>query len=191
MNRFLSVFFVLAFGLTLMLCNCKNIGKEEKVKVEDKNNIELFNFIFQPSLNENTELIINFNKKYLSFKSIYPISPEPEPYIDINGEINNLPIQKPLKPFLIILNKDELNKLESILNNLKEDDFHAIESLNIDGISYNFSITKSNNDFKVGYIKAENSKLQRELVSEISRLLSTNNPFKENEKIISYYLKFQ
>lgn len=125
--------------------------------------------------------MIDFEKKYLTFKTIYPFILEPQPY----GE--NIIEEKQPKPYYSTLTETQLIELSKTLRNLKEVDFQRIEGTYIDGISYNFSILTSHKDFKVGYIAYNTTENQRKLIEEILKLLEETNKFTENNSVIAYY----
>lgn len=151
---------------------------------------ELLIFQFQPSLKENTEVIINFEKKHLIFRTIYPFLPEPpppprkdgtnEPFIETN---------KHLRSYSLKLQDEDLNDLKMIIRKISKKDLERIEGKYIDGTSYNFSILFSNKNLENGFIAQEKTKNQKELVLEILNILEKTNPFEENKSIISYYYK--
>ena len=153
-------------------------------------NPELLVFQFQPSLKENTEVIINFEKKYLVFRNIYPFLPEPPPPPRKNG-INEpfIEANKPLQSYSVKLQDEDLRDLKIIIRKISKKDLERIEGNYIDGTSYNFSILFSNRNLENGFIAQEKTKNQKELVVGILNILQKTNPFKENESIISYYYK--
>ena len=189
MNNKISTFFLIIF---LFLISCK---KNDRKEIE-KNKIETWNkriqskpqflsFIFQPSLNENVEVNINFEKRYLTFKTIYPFISVPEP---TKSREKNIEI-KPSKPYYSELNEKQLKELTKILSEFKIEDYKPIEGTYIDGISYNFSILNSNKLFKVGNIANDATENQQKLILQILKLIENTNKFEENKTIINYYYK--
>jgi len=163
----------------------------ENIDKKKATSLELLVFQFQPSLEENTEVIINFEKKYLIFRSVYSYFPEPPPppsmrQKDIEEFIDK---RKPIKPYFVNLSNKELKYLENILNLLSDKDYKRIESPNIDGTSYNFSTFYSNKNLKNGFIAQDKTENQRKLVLEILNILQKTNTFEENKSLISYYYK--
>ncbi|MCU7619218.1 hypothetical protein NZ698_18725 [Chryseobacterium sp. PBS4-4] len=152
---------------------------------------ELLVFQFQPSLNENTEVIISFEKKYLIFRSIYSYFPEPPPPPSMKRNDNEefIDRRKPVKPYYANLSNEEVKYLENILNILSDRDYKRLESPNIDGMSYNFSTLYSNKNLKNGFIAQDKTDNQRKLVLEILNILQKTNNFEENKSLISYYYK--
>ncbi len=181
---------ILTLSIFLLLTNISCARKEEKAiklqQIETWNERtqpkpKLLTFIFQPSLNENSEIVIDFEKKYFTFKTIYPFQQEPKP----RGE--NFVEEKPPKPYYSTLSKTQLDELAKILTELKDVDFQKIEGTYTDGISYNFSILTSDNNFKVGYIADDTTENQKKLVEEVLNLLEETNKFPENYPAIGYY----
>lgn len=151
---------------------------------------ELLIFQFQPTLKENTEVMINFEKKHLIFRTIYPFLPEPPPPPRKDG--TNKPFiesNKPLQSYSIKLQDEDLKDLKMIIRKILEKDFERIDGNYIDGTSYNFSILFSNNNLENGFIAQEKTENQKKLVLEILNILEKSNPFEENKSIISYYYK--
>ncbi len=152
----------------------------------------LFSIIFQPSLKENCEVIIDFEKKYLIFKNIYLHIPEPLPPPNKNGDtaINYNVRQQPIKPFFTTLNDNDIKEVKMILSRLNESDYRRFEDLQIDGTSYNFSILFSDNQFKNGFIASEKTENQANLISKILELLNSKNSYEENKQILQYYQNY-
>ncbi|MCX8531942.1 hypothetical protein [Chryseobacterium luquanense] len=157
------------------------------VVLNKKSYPELLVFHFQPSLKENTEVIINFDKKYLIFKSMYPHSAEPPPPMRRKDYEKFIDKRKPLKPYFTNLSDKELKNLNILINSFFDEDYQRIEELNIDGISYNFSILFSNKDLKNGFISNDKTENQEKLVKEIISLLHKTNKYEENKPTLQYY----
>ena len=155
----------------------------------NENSISLLTFIFQPSLNENCEVVVDFEQKILIFKSIYPerlIESRPKNYNKINEFYNSANT----KPFVAELSENQIENLTSILKNFREEDFKRIEQNYIDGISYNFSLIYSNNTIRTGNIASDKTTKQLELVNMVLHLVSETNEHPENTKILRYYYDF-
>ena len=166
------------------------IKSQTKSLVIGNNNPEMLTFIIQPSLNENVEVIINFEKNYLFFRNIYPFSPEPPPPTKKDGTHEEfVETRKSLKPYFAKLQNEDLRDLKMIIDKISAKDFERIEGTYIDGTSYNFSILYSGNNLKNGFIANEKTENQKELVLEILNLLQKTNTFEENQSILSYYFK--
>lgn len=191
MKKFLFLILLIIFS-----CNEKDKiveNKTENLSFENskENNPELLTFMFQPSLKENTEVILNFDKKYLTFRDIYPFIQEPPPPPNLKGESNSQYVfRKPIHPFVVNLTNEELSPIKSALSNLSNIDYQRIEGTEIDGTSYAFSILFSNQDFKVGFIANLKSDEQRKLINEILNLIKKKNNFSENEVILDYYSRY-
>jgi len=191
MKRIFIIFGVSIFILLGFFVAKNDIYKKnnEKIKAERWNqqnsrnltdkNPELLTFIFQPALNHNTEVVLNFEKNYLTFKNIYPFNPEPPPPPKMNGEIINYSVEKPLRPFFVTLTSEEKTVIKNIVNKLSETDYNGIAGPYIDGTSYNFSIVFGRK-FKVGYISSEKTLNQSILIEEILNLLDKKNQYEEN-----------
>lgn len=151
---------------------------------------ELLVFHFQPSLKENTEVIINFEKKYFVFRTIYPDIQEPPPPPRKGGNNEQfIETNKHLQSYSVKLQDEDLKDLKMIISKISKKDLERMESSYIDGTSYNFSILFSNKNLENGFIAQEKTENQKELVLEILNILEKANPFEENKSIISYYYK--
>jgi|GEM_PF-1395315 len=175
----------------ILSCSKNDSSKKEKFQniiSQKEYNPVLMSFIFQPSLKENTEIVIDFQNKKFIFRNIYEYIAEQPPSPSKNDKINNnITPNKPLKPFIADLNQEEINTLKKIINSLSNSDYKGIEDTYIDGTSYNFMISFGNN-FKNGFIANKKTKNQQILISNILHILENKNKFEENENIINYYL---
>ncbi|SEG63050.1 hypothetical protein SAMN05421847_3027 [Halpernia humi] len=180
MNKFFTFLIILIFPLTSCKKEIENI-QNKTLDSNSKTQPQFLTFIFQPSLNENAEVNVNFEKKYLTFKTIYPFLQEPPAFGEKKTE------KKPPKPYYAELTQNQINELTKILVNLNDEDYQQIQGNYIDGISYNFSILNSDKTFKVGYIANEKTENQKKLTTEILNLVSETNKFEENFSAISYY----
>lgn len=171
-----------------------DLKSNEKLETSSKSqkiqniNPEIFIFHFQPSLKENTEVIINFEKKYLVFKTMYPFIPEPPPSRDDAKEpFENS--KKPLQNYFTDLEGDDLKHLKSLIKSLSTSDYKRIEDNYIDGISYNFSILFSDKSLKNAFVAHDKTENQEKIILEVLRLLEKTNKHEENFEILVYYSK--
>ena len=180
--------------ILLIILSCDENKKIVKSSIEtDKvKNIELLTFMFQPSLKENTEVVLNFDKKYLTFKNIYPNIQEPSPPPNVNGKSSKREyvLRKPIHPFVTNLTNEEMLPIKLAVNDLSTVDYQMTEGTEIDGTSYGFSILFSDRNFKVGFIANQKTEKQRKLVEVILNLLKNKNTFPENEIVLEYYSRY-
>ena len=175
---------------TLILSGCqKNIDKKQanpevRLDKELKQKPSLMTFIFQPSLEENTEIVVDFRNKSLTFHPVYPYLPEPPPPPPAKFTKN---LEKPLIPYFAKLDELQLFALENLLQDFKTNDFNRIDGTYTDGTSYNFSTLFTDNQLKVGYIAKDKTVNQEKLVETMIKLVDSTNKFDENKRIISYY----
>ena len=197
----LGIFALILLGF-YVAANYFSKAKNEKMTVErgdqqikqsthylkDKNP-EILTFIFQPSLNHNTQVTINFDKNYLTFTNIYPFNSEPPPPPKKNGEKISYTVEKAIKPFLSTLTNNEKTIIKNIVNKLIETDYNEIKGTYTDGTSYHFSIVFGK-QLKVGYISDDKTVNQRNLIEEILNLVIKKNQYEENLPILSYYQNY-
>lgn len=204
MNKIITIVGVLTFILLVFFIaeNYFSRKKDEKMegerweeqkrqnpfKLTDKNP-ELLTFIFQPSLKPNTEVIINFEKNYMTFKNIYAFNPEPPPPPKMNEEISNYSVEKPIRPYFATITNEEKTVIKNIVNKLSETDYNEIEGTYTDGTSYHFNIVFGK-QLKVGYISDDKTVNQRNLIEEILNLVIKKNQYEENFPILSYYQNY-
>lgn len=182
----LLIFALILIVAVFMIYDSKLEDKSQAIDNNAPINPELLVFHFQPSLKENTEVVINFEKKYLVFKSMYPYSPEP-PRSTRKDYEEFIDKRKPIKPYSINLSDKELNYLKNLINSLSDKDFQRIEKSYVDGISYNFSILFSDKVLKNGFIAQNKTENQEKIIVEILRLLHKTNRYTENLEIFKYY----
>lgn len=166
----------------------------EKVKISSKSQKfqeirpEILIFHFQPSLNENAEVVINFEKKYLVFRTMHSFIPEPPPSPGKDGTIESFKDQKKsIKPYFADLTDEDLVYLKSLIKSLSTKDFKRIEDVYLDGTSYNFGILFSNKTLKNGFIAQDKTENQEKIILEILRLLHKTNLHENNLEILQYY----
>ena len=194
-KKSLVIVAVLSFYI---LIGCKETKAPEKQlttlsQPTDKNSIPiLLTFSFQPSLQENTEVIINFEKKYLLFRNIYPYVPEPLPPPRVDGKTSNELTDKRLivTPYSSSLRDSELNQIAKIVAKLSGKDFERVDGMYIDGISCNFSVLDSNGSFKNGFIANDMTDNQKMLYRAILNLLYTTNQSEQNRMLLNYFRYF-
>ncbi len=191
-NYLLFLFVIVIFGGFIIYDLNSNKKFETSYKTNGSQEIkpELLIFHFQPALKENTEVMINFEKKYLIFRPIHPFFPEPPPPPRKDGKTEPLKNQrKPVKPYLANLTDEDLKYFKSLTTSLSPTDYNRIEDVYIDGTSYNFGILFSDKTFKNGFIEQKKTENQERIILEILRLLHKTNPHEDNLEILQYYSK--
>lgn len=171
-----------------------DLKSNDKVKISGKRQEiqeikpELLIFHFQPALKENTEVIINFEKKYLVFRTMNPFFPEPPPPPTKDGKIEPFTNpRKPVKPYLANLTDEDLKYFKSLTTSLSPTDYNRIEDVYLDGTSYNFGILFSDKTLKNGFIAQKKTENQEKIILEILKLLHKTNPHEDNLEILQYY----
>lgn len=171
-----------------------DLKSNQKVKISRKSQEikeikpELLIFHFQPSLKENSEVVINFEKKYLVFKAMFPFIPEPPPPPREDGTVEPFTSSRmPLKAYRADLSEDDLMYFKSLIKSLSTSDYKGIENTYIDGTSYQFSILFSDKGLKNGFIAQDKTENQQKIILEILRLLHKTNPHQDNLEILQYY----
>lgn len=192
--KYLHVFLVMIKVMTLVGF-VQSCHKNESLKIIVDKNLEnkylgnptILSFVFQPSLEENSEITIDFTNSKLIFRNVYEFIEEPPPPPSKNGV--NKPFtdpRKPLKPFVADLSLNEIENLKKIINALKDEDYKRIEGTYIDGMSCNFMIYDGKN-VKNGFIASDKTQNQADLQKSVLNLLLEKNKFQENVKVINYY----
>ncbi|WP_312076620.1 hypothetical protein [Chryseobacterium sp.] len=135
-----------------------------------------------------TEVVINFEKKNLIFRAMYPFIPEPPPPPTKAGKTK--PFTNPrklVKPYFANLADEDLKYFKSLIKSLSTSDYKMIEDVYIDGTSYNFGILFSNKISKNGFIAPYKTENQEKIILEILRLMHKTNPHEDNLEILQYY----
>jgi len=192
MKKIYSLFLILSLVVGWFIyCDLKspeNLKTSEKSHEINKIQPEILTFHFQPALDENTEVIINFDKKYLVFRTMYPFFPEPPPPPGKDGRPGPYTNQrKSVKPYLADLSDDDLTYFKNLIKSLSTNDYNRIEDVHLDGTSYNFGILFSNKTLKNGFIAQDKTENQKKIIIEILRLLHKTNPHQNNLEILQYY----
>lgn len=170
-----------------------DLNASEKFETSHKKNEtqeikpELLIFHFQPSLKENTEVIINFEKKYLVFRPMYPSSPEPPQPPRKDGTTQPFTKQRKPESYLSDLSDNDLTYFKTLIKSLSTNDYNRIDGTYIDGTSYNFGILFSNKILKNGFIAQDKTENQEKIILEILRLLHKTNQYEDNFEILDYY----
>lgn len=184
-----------------LLCICFITGCKE-AKVEDnitfpasasnKSRPQLLTFSFQPSLQVNTEVIVNFEKKYLLFRNTYPYVAEPPPPPEADGKSSAEHTDKRLAvmPYSCQLSETELDYIAEIVRKLEEKDFKKVDGMYIDGISCNFSLLGGDGSYRNGFIASDMTENQRMLYLSILNLLYTTNEDEGNRRILNNYRNY-
>jgi hypothetical protein len=189
MKKIYLLFFALTLVVILFIVyDSKLENKSQAIGKTISVNPELLIFHFQPSLKENTEVVINFEKKYIVFRPMYPFFPEPPTPPGKDGKTDVFSSQrKPIKSYLANLRDEDLKYFRILITSLSTSDYKRIEDVYIDGTSYNFSILFSNKILKNGFIAQDKTKNQEEIIIEILKLLHKTNRQEENLEILKYY----
>ncbi|MDM1063232.1 hypothetical protein HXZ62_11795 [Empedobacter falsenii] len=142
-------------------------------------------YTFQPSLNINSQVVIDFETKDLYFLKAYDYVEEP-PLI---GEMKISDKTKTsIKEFHHKLSNEELKDLEKILKTYQDKDFKTIDDISFDGMHTTFSIINTKDEIKTGFTNKNNKTVaQSVLFDKILDLLTKYDVIKENSNLISYY----
>lgn len=195
--KHLYIFLVIIKVITFF-CFVQSCDKNESSKIiVDKNhetkslgNPIILLFLFQPSLEENSEITIDFTNNKLIFRNIYEYLEEPPPPPSKNGISKTAVVPtKPLQPFVADLSLNEIENLKKIINALKDEDYKRKEGTYIDGMSCNFMIYDGKN-VKNGFIARYKTPHQADLQKSVLNLLLEKNKFQENVKVINYYYNY-
>lgn len=179
-----------------LVSGCKKANVEDNItfpaSTSNKSRPQLLTFSFQPSLQENTEVIINFEKKYLLFRNIYPYVPEPTPPPGASAKTSIELTDKRIivTPYSRSIKASELDQIAEIVRKLEEKDFKIVDGMYIDGISCNFSLLGGDGSYRNGFIASDMTENQRMLYQAILNLLYTTNEDEGNRRILNYYRNY-
>ena len=184
----------------LFIISC---SKKEENKTIEKRKATLIKIGYYPSFHEPAETILNLNEKYLIFYSPTSYSPAPPPpNVKENGEKINqeelneyqeyLNERPELQPFKIDLSINDINKIQTISESFKTEDF---SDKNIrpafDGMSTNIVILFSDGKLiQINPLNDTNPK-QRELYGEILNLIIEKNTNKNDSIILQRIKKYR
>ena len=183
----------------LLLFSCKeNLNKN---KQNEKPKATLIKIGYYPTFHLPAETILNLNEKYLVFYSPTSYNPEPPPPPDKDGKSNiereteykeYLKERPELIPFKSDLSKNEIIRIQNILNSFAPDDFSDKNILPaFDGMSTNIMVLYA--DGKLNQINPLNvpKPKQRELYGEILNLIIDKNSNKNDSIILQNIKKYR